>query len=38
MACSSGYNWCKDYPTVYKDKDEKGYCVFHAPKVIKGLV
>jgi hypothetical protein len=36
MACSSVYNWCKDYPTVYKDKDGKEYCIFHAPKGCKG--
>jgi uncharacterized protein YjbI with pentapeptide repeats len=36
MACSSGYNWCKDYPIVYRDK-EKEYCVFHAPKGCKGV-
>lgn len=38
MSCSltERYNWCKDFPTVYKDEEGKEFCIFHAPVGKKG--
>jgi uncharacterized protein YjbI with pentapeptide repeats len=34
MGCSAGYDWCKNYPIVYKNQEEE-YCIFHAPNGYK---
>jgi uncharacterized protein YjbI with pentapeptide repeats len=31
------YDWCLNKPIVYKDSDDKYYCLFHAPKGQKNV-